>query len=102
MSDKAHKDQEQKAAEAEVEHFKHDLGPFVVAADTTRMPMLFTDSKKSDNPIIYVNNALLKLTGYERDEMLAQCFNFLLADGTDRADLHEIEAAFAGREGDPE
>ncbi len=102
MSDKAHKDQEQKAAEAEVEHFKHDLGPFVVAADTTRMPMLFTDAKKPDNPIIYVNDALLKLTGYERDEMLAQCFNFLLADGTDRTDVHEIEEAFAGREGDPE
>ena len=46
MSDKAHKDQEQKAAEAEVEHFSQDLGPFVVAADTTRMPMVFTDAKK--------------------------------------------------------
>ena len=63
MSDKAYKDREQRAAEADVEHFSEDLGPFVVAADTTRMPMVFTDAKKPDNPIIYANNAFLKLTG---------------------------------------
>lgn len=102
MSDKAHKDQEQKAAEAEVEQFKHDLGPFVIAADTTRMPMLFTDAKKPDDPIIYANDALLKLTGYDRDEMLAQNFNFLLADSTERSDLGEIEGALQGTEADPE
>ena len=34
MSDKAPKDQEQKAAEAEVEEFKEDLGPFVIAAES--------------------------------------------------------------------
>jgi PAS domain S-box-containing protein len=98
MSDKAYKDQEQKAAEADVEGFKKDLGPFVVAADTTRMPMVFTDAKKPDNPIIFANDAFLKLTGYDRDELLAQSFNFLLANPTDRHALDEIEAAFAGKE----
>jgi PAS domain S-box-containing protein len=98
MSDKAHKDHEQKAAEADVQHFKEDLGPFVVAADTTRMPMIFTDARKPDNPIIFANNAFLKLTGYDRDELLAQSFNFLLANPTDRHALDEIEAAFAGKE----
>jgi PAS domain S-box-containing protein len=98
MSDKAHKDREQQAAEADVEHFKEDLGPFVVAADTTRMPMVFTDAKKPDNPIIYANDSFLKLTGYDRDELLAQSFNFLLADPCDRHVLDEIEAAFAGKE----
>ena len=52
MSDKAHKDQEQKTAEAQVETFRDDRGPFVVAAETTRMPMVFTDAKKPDHPII--------------------------------------------------
>jgi PAS domain S-box-containing protein len=98
MSDKAHKDREQQAAEADVEHFKEDLGPFVVAADTTRMPMVFTDAKKPDNPIIYANDSFLKLTGYDRDELLAQSFNFLLANPGDRHVLDEIEAAFAGKE----
>ncbi|MCA1660884.1 MAG: PAS domain-containing protein [Novosphingobium sp.] len=101
MSDKAPKDQDQKAAEAEVEEFKEELGPFVVAADTTRMPMVFTDARP-DNPIIYANESFLKLTGYDRDEVLAQRFNFLLAEETDRNDLAEIAAAFAGKSDDPE
>jgi hypothetical protein len=39
------KSEEQKVAEAGVEGFRKDLGPFVVAAETTRMPMVFTDAK---------------------------------------------------------
>src|SRR3990170_6904663 len=95
MSNKAPKDREQKAAEAEVKHFKEFLGPFVVAAETTRMPMLFTDAGKPDNPIIFANDAFLKLTGYERDEVLAQSFNFLLASGTDKDAVRQIKEAFA-------
>jgi PAS domain S-box-containing protein len=102
MSDKAPKDQEQKAAEADVKHFKEDLGPFVVAAETTRMPMVFTDAKKPDHPIIFVNDAFLELTGYDRDEVLAQSFNFLLAREKNHGDLEEIKAAFAGKEDDAE
>lgn len=94
MSEKAPKDLEQKVAEADVKHFKDDLGPFVVAAETTRMPMLFTDAKKPDNPIIFANDSFLKLTGYDRDELLAQSFNFLLASGTNEAVLRQINAAF--------
>lgn len=97
MSDKAHKDEEQKAAEATVEEFSRDLGPFVIAADTTRMPMVFTDAKKPDHPIIYANDAFLELTGYERDELLAQSFDFLVANASDRDALDEIAAAFAGK-----
>ena len=102
MSAKAHKDPEQKAAEAEVEDFKQDLGPFVVAAETTRMPMVFTNAKETDNPIIFANDSFLKLTGYDREEVLAQSFNFLLADESDHKDLNEIAAAFAGKDDDPE
>ncbi len=35
----------QQAAEAGVASFRKDLAPFVVAAETTRMAMLFTDAK---------------------------------------------------------
>lgn len=102
MSDKAPKDRQQVTAEAEVEQFKEDLGPFVVAADTTRMPMVFTDAKKPDHPIIFANDSFLRLTGYDRDEMLAQSFRFLLAHEKDGGDLDEIEAAFAGQQDDAE
>ena len=42
MPEITNKSEEQKAAEAEVESFRKDLGPFVVAAETTRMAMVFT------------------------------------------------------------
>lgn len=102
MSDKAPKDREQKAAEAKVEEFSDDLGPFVVAADTTRMPMVFTDARKADHPIVFANDAFLELTGYQREEVLAQSFNFLLAKPSDRRVLDEIAAAFAGPEDCPD
>ncbi len=103
MSDKAPKDQEQKEAEAEVEEFREDLGPFVVAAETTRMAMVFTDAAKADNPIIFANDSFLELTGFEREEVLAQSFNFLLAAGTSEDTLEKIEAAFESESGvDPE
>lgn len=102
MSDKAPKDQEQKRAEAEVEEFSEDLGPFVIAADTTRMPMVFTNAREPDHPIIYVNDAFLELTEYDRDEILAQRFNFLLADESDQEALDKIAAAFAGKDDNAE
>lgn len=65
-----HKSDEQKEAEAEVEGFRKERGPFVVAAETRRMAMVFTDAKESDNPIIFANDAFLALTGYDRKEVL--------------------------------
>ena len=94
MTDKVPKDQEQKAAEAEVEEFKEDLGPFVIAAETTRMPMVFTDAKEADHPIIFANDSFLKLTGYGRDEVLAQSFNFLLAAPDNDEVLRDIATCF--------
>ena len=90
------KSEGQKVAEAGVESFRKDLGPFVVAAETTRMAMVFTDASQPDNPIIFANDAFLDLTGYAREEVLGQSFNFLMARGTDPDSLTRIEAAFAG------
>ncbi|WP_256380272.1 PAS domain-containing protein [Bradyrhizobium sp. CCBAU 051011] len=47
------------------------------------MPMLFTDAAKPDNPIIFANDSLLALTGYDREEVLGKDFNFLMASGSD-------------------
>jgi PAS domain S-box-containing protein len=86
----------QKNAEADVDGFRKDLGPFVVAAETTRMPMVFMDAKETGTPIIFANDAFLELTGYGREEVLGQDFNFLMARGADPDALARIEAAFAG------
>jgi PAS domain S-box-containing protein len=94
---------EQKAAEAEVESFRKELGPFVVAAETTRMAMVFTDAKVPYNPIIFANDSFLSLSGLDREEVLGQSFNFLMARGANPEALAEIEAAFEGSsDSDPE
>lgn len=89
------KSAKQKEAEAEVKDFKDDLGPFVVAAESTRMAMVFTDAKDPENPIIFANDSFLELTGYSRPEVLGQSFNFLLAHGADDQSITAIESQFA-------
>ena len=103
MRDEQSKTGEQKAAEASIEAFRKNLGPFVAAADMTRMPMVFTDAKAPGAPIIFANHSFLFLTGYAREEVLGQSFNFLMARGTDAAAVAKIQAAFeGGSDGDPE
>lgn len=87
----------QKLAEGEVDKFRRDLGPFVVAAEATRMAMVFTDAKVSENPIVFANDSFLSLTGYDRDEVLGQCFTDLMERGADPSVLAELASAFSGR-----
>ena len=96
MSEITKKSDEQKDAEAGVESFRKDLGPFVVAAETTRMAMLFTDATEPDNPIIFANDSFLSLTGYNREEVLGKSLNFLMANGSDAEALTRIKAEFEG------
>ena len=85
----------QAAAEANVKSFHDSLGPFVVAAEETRMAMVFTDAKTSDNPIIFANKSFLRVTGYEREEVLGRPFNSF-ASRADAAMLAAIKAEFSG------
>ena len=94
MVNEEDKSGEQKAAEADVDGFRKDLGPFVVAAETTRMAMVFTDAKERGNPIIFANDSFLTLTKYNRDEVLGQSFNVLIAQNADPDALAAVEAAF--------
>ena len=87
MSEILPKSPEQQIAESEVDVFRRERGPFVVAAETTRMPMVFTDAREPDNPIIFANDAFLKLSGYTREEVLGHGFNFMMARGADGKSL---------------
>lgn len=95
MADAVAKSGEQKDAEAAVDVFRRDLGPFVVAAETTRMAMIFTDAKVTGHPIIFANAAFLKLTGYDRKEVLGKELKSLLAEGVDGDAMATVEAEFA-------
>jgi PAS domain S-box-containing protein len=99
MADITAKSGEQIDAEAGVESFRRDLGPFVVAAEKTRMPMIFTDAGEPDHPIIFANRAFLSLTGYEREEVLAKSFKSLMAIGIDEKAMAQVDAAFGRNTG---
>ena len=100
MSEANSRSKEQKAAEAGVEAFSNDLGPFVVAAETTRMAMVFTDPRFAGNPIVFANDSFLKLTGYSRDEVLGQSFNFLMAQVASAETMRIMERLFQEEFGD--
>lgn len=103
MPEEAEKTDEQKRAEAKVEGFREDLGPFVVATETTRMAMVFTDAKAPDHPIIFANDSFLKLTGYQRDDVLGLTFDALMAGGLDSETLAQVKTAFeSAPDTDPE
>jgi len=96
MSEITRKSDQQKGAEAEVEGFRKHLGPFVVAAETTRMAMLFADAKEAGHPIIFANDSFLSLTGYDREEILGKTFNTLIANDSDAGALARIQREFEG------
>ena len=96
MSEVAVKSGEQRDAEAEVDSFRRELGPFVTAAEKTRMPMIFTDAKAAGHPIIFANDAFLALTGYDREEVLGKEFKSLLAEGIDGAGWRQSRRSSRG------
>ena len=51
--------------------------PFAGAVRATRMPMIITDPRQDDHPIVFANDAFLGLTGYKRDEVLGRNCRFL-------------------------
>ena len=102
MVDETTKSDAQKKGEATVNAFHHDLGPFVVAAEKTRMPMVFTNEEPG-HPVIFANDAFLELTGCARQEVLAKSLQSLLAERVDEETMPIVEAAFRGEcDNDPE
>ncbi len=66
---------------------------FFAAVQTTRMPMIVTDPRQPDNPIIFVNRAFLEMTGYGREELIGNNCRFLQGPDTDRETVHSVRDA---------
>jgi PAS domain S-box-containing protein len=71
--------------------------PFAAAVRATRMPMLITDPTQPDNPIVFVNDAFARLTGYSRDETLGRNCRFLQGPGTNASDVARMREAINRR-----
>ena len=55
--------------------------------------IVITDPKLPDNPIVYVNPAFEKISGYATDEVLGRNCRFLQADDRDQQALEELRVA---------
>ena len=67
----------------------------LVAIERTRMPMVVTNPREQDNPIVLANQAFLDLTGYAAEEIIGRNCRFLQGAGTAPAAVAEIRAALA-------
>ncbi|MDX1950919.1 MAG: CHASE domain-containing protein [Verrucomicrobiota bacterium] len=63
------------------------------AIKSTSNGILITDARQPDNPIIYVNPAFEKMTGYSQEEVMGRNCRFLQGEDRDQEGLKEIRNA---------
>ena len=69
------------------------MNAFVVAAETSRIALVFTDGMRDENPIIFANDAFIALTGFDRPEILGAPLRLVLSDLADPKIAVQINAA---------
>lgn len=94
---KSYDDARRTADKLALTHPKGD--PFATAIGNTRMPMVITDARHHDNPIIFANQAFLDLTGYDRDEVIGRNCRFLQGPDSDPEVPKAIGAALRSPQG---
>jgi len=72
--------------------------PFPAAFKATRMPMLITDPRQPDNPIIFCNQAFVSLTGYSFDELIGRNCRLLQGPNTAPEAIDRLRKAIAAEE----
>ncbi|GJD60960.1 hybrid sensor histidine kinase/response regulator [Methylobacterium frigidaeris] len=70
---------------------------FFAAVEMTRMPMIVTDPRQPDNPIIFANQAFRAMTGYAPEELVGRNCRFLQGPETDSETVSDVRRAIAER-----
>lgn len=65
------------------------------ALDVAAEGVTIADARSPDQPLIYVNEGFVRMTGYSVEEVLGRNCRFLQGAGTDAAAVEEIRAALA-------
>jgi PAS domain S-box-containing protein len=68
------------------------------AVDESPIGISISDPSREDNPLIYVNDAFERITGYDGDEVVGCNCRFLQGDGTDPEPVGRIRAAIDAEE----
>jgi PAS domain S-box-containing protein len=89
---------EERRIDREIHKTTSGSDPFAAAMRATRMPMIITDPRQHDNPIVFVNDAFARLTGYTREECMGRNCRFLQGPGTNTDDVAKVRDAIAARE----
>ncbi len=76
---------------------KDGSDPFQAAVRATRMPITITNPRLPDNPMVFVNDAFCRLTGYAAEEILGRNCRLLQGPDTDPATVDEIRSAVRAR-----
>ena len=80
------------------------LGPepderlLALAVTVGDLPLTLSDARSPDQPLVWVNDAFSRLTGYSREEALGRNCRFLQGPATDRVAVRRIRAAVAAGE----
>jgi two-component system, LuxR family, sensor kinase FixL len=85
-----------KRADGDVAHVPAAPGQFAVAAETVRMPVLFTDASRDDHPILFVNDSFGALFGCAREGLLGRAVAALMAEPDDPDAKARLRAGFEG------
>ena len=71
---------------------------FFAAVQTTRMPMIVTDPRQADNPIVFANRAFTAMTGYGLEEVIGRNCRFLQGPDTDPETVAELRRAIEAKQ----
>jgi PAS domain S-box-containing protein len=85
------------SADDAVVELRQLAGPVFAALERSGMAIAVTDPRRDDNPIVFLNAAFTRLTGYGADAIGRNC-RFLQSSETDEQAIAEISTALANGE----
>ena len=71
---------------------------FTQALQQTRMALCVSDPRQPDEPIVFCNEAFVRLTGYRRDEIIGRNCRFLQGEASDPAAVRAMRDAIESEE----
>ena len=87
--------EERRRIEAEFQAAVPGTDPFAMAVRCTHMPVAISDPRRADNPIVFVNEAFCRMSGYAAAEIVGRNCRFLQGPDTDPAAIDRVRRAVA-------